>query len=415
MDLTPQLLETQQFPEKFRGYDCDAVDDFLERVGGAVGDLLSRLDRANNRIAELEQAAGTAQIPAVGTPAAPVAAAPAPSTQSDAEQISRALLLAQKVADDALAAARAEGAEAIAQASAQAETIVSEAHTQAAEIRTAAATEGQTAARERQAEADRLLVDAKRLRDETAQAAARDAEEALAAARSEAAALVEAARTSATADLERRQAELTAELAELEAAVFARRAEARRLTDLVGGRRDAIASLAQELGAVSARLVQMDAEAEQPEPGPGREVIDLSASESSAPLPAAPTPSHPAGTDVGGGRPRWATIDGSGERDETEAAARADLHLVDEPQLQPEVSAPAAPSAPEVPVSTGNEAAAVPPMPQPPEVAGAPTHGSTVVAVADIDDPFLAALRSHEPLRGDEVDAESPRRRRRGS
>ncbi len=413
MDLTPQLLETQQFPEKFRGYDCDAVDDFLERVGGAVGDLLSRLDRANSRIAELEQAAGTAQIPAVGAPAAPVAAAaPAPSTQSDAEQISRALLLAQKVADDALAAARAEGAEAIAQASAQAEAIVSEAHTQAAEIRTAAAAEGQTAARERQAEADRLLVDAKRLRDEAAQAAARDAEEALAAARSEAAALVEAARTSATADLERRQAELTAELAELEAAVFARRAEARRLTDLVGGRRDAIASLAQELGAVSARLDQMDAEAEQPEPGPGREVIDLSASESSAPLPAAPTASHPAGTDVGGGRPRWATIDGSGERDETEAAARADLHLVDEPQSQPEVSAP---SAPEVPVSASNEAQAVPPMPQPPEVAAAPTHGSTIVAVADIDDPFLAALRSHEPLRGDEVDAESPRRRRRGS
>ena len=26
MELTPHLLETQQFPEKFRGYDCDAVE-----------------------------------------------------------------------------------------------------------------------------------------------------------------------------------------------------------------------------------------------------------------------------------------------------------------------------------------------------------------------------------------------------
>ena len=32
MELTPKLLETQHFPERFRGYDPDAVDDFLERV-----------------------------------------------------------------------------------------------------------------------------------------------------------------------------------------------------------------------------------------------------------------------------------------------------------------------------------------------------------------------------------------------
>ena len=32
MELTPQLLETQQFPEKWRGYDQDAVDEFLDGV-----------------------------------------------------------------------------------------------------------------------------------------------------------------------------------------------------------------------------------------------------------------------------------------------------------------------------------------------------------------------------------------------
>ena len=36
MELTPKLLETQHFPERFRGYDPEAVDDFLERVAAGI-------------------------------------------------------------------------------------------------------------------------------------------------------------------------------------------------------------------------------------------------------------------------------------------------------------------------------------------------------------------------------------------
>ena len=44
MELTPKLLETQHFPERFRGYDPDAVDDFLERVAAGLGEMQARLD-----------------------------------------------------------------------------------------------------------------------------------------------------------------------------------------------------------------------------------------------------------------------------------------------------------------------------------------------------------------------------------
>ena len=43
MELTPQLLETQHFPERFRGYDPDAVDDFLERVAVGLREMLDKM------------------------------------------------------------------------------------------------------------------------------------------------------------------------------------------------------------------------------------------------------------------------------------------------------------------------------------------------------------------------------------
>ena len=54
MELTPKLLETQHFPERFRGYDPDAVDDFLERVAVGLGEMQARLDDVADRIIDAE-------------------------------------------------------------------------------------------------------------------------------------------------------------------------------------------------------------------------------------------------------------------------------------------------------------------------------------------------------------------------
>ena len=54
MELTPKLLETQHFPERFRGYDPDAVDDFLERVAAGLGEMQARLDDVADRLIDAE-------------------------------------------------------------------------------------------------------------------------------------------------------------------------------------------------------------------------------------------------------------------------------------------------------------------------------------------------------------------------
>ncbi|MBH29209.1 MAG: hypothetical protein CL520_03400 [Actinobacteria bacterium] len=55
MKLTSDLLETQQFPERFRGYDPESVDDFLERVAAGLTELQDRLDELAERLIEAEQ------------------------------------------------------------------------------------------------------------------------------------------------------------------------------------------------------------------------------------------------------------------------------------------------------------------------------------------------------------------------
>ena len=70
MDVTPQLLKDVEFREKFRGYDPDEVDDFLERVGVAFAELNDKLreagdqvESANARTARAEARAREQQAP----------------------------------------------------------------------------------------------------------------------------------------------------------------------------------------------------------------------------------------------------------------------------------------------------------------------------------------------------------------
>src|ERR1700730_2288708 len=121
MDLTPQTLRDVEFREKLRGYHPDDVDDFLEEVAVAVDGLLGRL-----RTLEGAAARGPAP-PSPTTPALVVApeGPPADPTLSEGT-LSRALLLAQRTADLAVAEAEDSARKILDDARSEADRILAE-------------------------------------------------------------------------------------------------------------------------------------------------------------------------------------------------------------------------------------------------------------------------------------------------
>ena len=123
MELTPKLLTDEvDFRVAYRGYDRDEVDDFLERVAVAVGQLQAQLgeavERARGADARVQaaqreaeeakrhaaRAQSTQPAPAAVPAAAPVAEPPAVSsreTEDLNEELRRTLVLAQRTADAA--------------------------------------------------------------------------------------------------------------------------------------------------------------------------------------------------------------------------------------------------------------------------------------------------------------------------
>lgn len=121
MDVTPQLIEQIDFSEKFRGYDPDQVDDFLERVGATLSELMIRERDAAERADGLEQEVRQLHERAAAQPSGAVASAPASSTpmltdEQEIEQASRTLLMAKRTADATISEARQEAAEMLATA-----------------------------------------------------------------------------------------------------------------------------------------------------------------------------------------------------------------------------------------------------------------------------------------------------------
>ncbi len=148
MELTPQLLTDEiDFRIAYRGYDRNEVDDFLERVAVAVGQLQTQLGKAINRaktaearLSDLEAdptSVSRSPVPAVATEPEPApieepvqeveakvapVTAEAPISDDDAlnDELRRTLVLAQRTADAA-----------IREAHEQAKAIVDEANTRA--------------------------------------------------------------------------------------------------------------------------------------------------------------------------------------------------------------------------------------------------------------------------------------------
>src|SRR4051794_7890065 len=155
MDVTPQVINEVEFHQKMRGYDPDEVDDFLERVAVAVGQLHDRVREAmersavaERRAAELESrvrdVSGGKAAPArpAATAPAPAAAPPSATDEEQAETMRRTLILAQRTADAAvkeaedaaartLQSAQTEAARVLGEAQERARAVIAEAESEA--------------------------------------------------------------------------------------------------------------------------------------------------------------------------------------------------------------------------------------------------------------------------------------------
>jgi len=140
MDVTPQLIAQIHFSDKFRGYDQDEVDDFLERVGATLSELLNEnqvlsedLERAHVMLAE--ERSRTAAAPVVSPE--PIATAEMTDDEEIA-QATRTLTLAKRTAEAAIAEARAEAAKMVSDARSHADAAVADAQAQRNELLTSA-------------------------------------------------------------------------------------------------------------------------------------------------------------------------------------------------------------------------------------------------------------------------------------
>jgi DivIVA domain-containing protein len=113
-DLSPQDIEAQVFREKFKGYDQDEVDGFLDRVADRLTQLVREREELLERVERVEADA---------------------ADSIEAERLlKRTLITAQRTADETVAEAIAQANQSIAEAEQRAHQIVSDAQERATEV-----------------------------------------------------------------------------------------------------------------------------------------------------------------------------------------------------------------------------------------------------------------------------------------
>jgi len=130
MDISSSLTGTKEFRIVKRGYDPDEVNAFLDQIALGVGEL-------KRKLAEAEDSAAIARQAASEAPKAAPAAAPTPDAeaQAQAEEIHRALILAQRAADEEVRKATEQGEAMVVAARQQAEAIRAEVEAEVARRR----------------------------------------------------------------------------------------------------------------------------------------------------------------------------------------------------------------------------------------------------------------------------------------
>src|SRR5690606_26743673 len=117
MDISSSLSGTKEFRIVKRGYDPDEVDAFLDQIALGVAELKRKAAEATDR----------ASAATTGDPVA------APAVAGD--EIQRALVLAQRAADEEVRKAAAEGESLVAEARERAAELVRQADQEVAERR----------------------------------------------------------------------------------------------------------------------------------------------------------------------------------------------------------------------------------------------------------------------------------------
>jgi DivIVA domain-containing protein len=134
--LTPLDIQHKEFTKAMRGYAMHEVDTFLDQVTEEFTRLQDEIERLRQ-----QQAAGP-QATAV-QPAPPPAPAPMPMQQHEGrgggeEAIARALVMAQRVADQTVEEAKAKAKAMVAEAEARAKSLTEQAQMRAREVTEAA-------------------------------------------------------------------------------------------------------------------------------------------------------------------------------------------------------------------------------------------------------------------------------------
>ncbi|MCW2622707.1 MAG: ag [Frankiales bacterium] len=180
MPLTPSDVSNKLFTRKYRGYDMEEVDGFLDEVESE----LTRLLRENGELRTKSGATGpaAAPTPALTTaaptppepanvpvvapqPAPPVPARPAPLAPGEGQEAAlRTLLMAQRTADEVVAEARAEAEQALHAARTEAEQTLTSARTESETSLTKARREADQTLSSARSESDRLLTEARNRR-----------------------------------------------------------------------------------------------------------------------------------------------------------------------------------------------------------------------------------------------------------
>ena len=137
MSLTPQDIENQVFKERFRGYDPEQVDAFLDRVSEQLTELTRARDEAIARAEAAERQATT-------------------SVGEQEQLLSRTLLTAERTAEQTVAQAHAEAEQLREEARSEAEQVREEARSEATELRRRAEEDAREERQTAQAAAERV-------------------------------------------------------------------------------------------------------------------------------------------------------------------------------------------------------------------------------------------------------------------
>ena len=115
MTMTPQDIQTQKFRVKFRGYDADEVDSFLEDVAEDFLDLIQKSKKIGEQVDELKKSNA--------------------ALLSEEKSFKAAMLSAQKVADEIKAKSKADSESLLSETSEKIKQMKHEANTKIARLK----------------------------------------------------------------------------------------------------------------------------------------------------------------------------------------------------------------------------------------------------------------------------------------